>query len=278
LIKKETLDKALTKYKLTDGKESAYGYGWRLGFVYGSPSVWHGGLVNGFMSMEIYLPNEDVFVAIFSNCDCNSPESIASRLAALAAGNPYEYKEIPVANDRLQEYTGVYENHKGQQRIITVSENKLYSQMGRGPKANLKAYQKDRFFFDPIVTIEFSRNKKGEIEKAVSKNLNGNDDWIKTNKPIPDPNGIKVDEKILETYVGKYEVTADFSFTITREQDRLFLQATGQEKLEMFAETQTKFFLKVNDAQIEFVKDNPGKVIKAILNQGGKQTDARRIN
>jgi hypothetical protein len=33
---------------------------------------------------------------------------------------------------------------------------------------------------------------------------------------------------------------------------RLFAQATGQEKFEIFAESETKFFLKVVDAQLEF--------------------------
>lgn len=278
LVKKESLDRAFTRYKLTDGKETAYGYGWRLGYVYENPSIWHGGKINGFVTMEIYLPKEDVFVAIFSNCDCNSPEDITSRLAALAAGKPYEYKGIQVENAILKGYTGVYENEKGQQRIITVSENQLYSQLGRGPKSKLKAYQRDMFFFDDaMVTIEFSRNKKGEIEKLTNKRPKGNEGWNKTNKPIPDQNGIKVDGKILETYVGEYEVTPEFTFSVTKEQDRLFLQAPEQEKLEMFAETETKFFLKVNDAQFEFVKDDSGNVTKAIMNQGGRQADAKKI-
>ena len=278
LVKKENLDKAFTRYKLTDGKETAYGYGWRLGYVYESPSIWHGGKINGFVTMEIYLPKEDVFVAIFSNCDCNSPEDITSRLVALAVGKPYEYKEIPVENVILKGYTGVYENEKGQQRIITVSENQLYSQLGRSPKSKLKAHQKDKFFFDdPMLTIEFSRNKKGALEKLTNKRPKGNEVWNKTNKPMPSENGIKVDGKILETYVGDYEVTPDFVFSVTKEQDKLFLQAPEQEKLEMFADTENKFFLKVNDAQLEFVKDDLGKITKAIMNQGGRQADAKKI-
>ena len=45
----------------------------------------------------------------------------------------------------------------------------------------------------------------------------------------------------------------------------------------MFADTQTKFFLKVNEAQFEFVKDEFGKVTKVIMNQGGRQADAKKI-
>lgn len=278
LLKKETIEKAFTKYKLIGGKETDYGYGWRLGYVYENSSIWHGGGIEGFGNIEIYLPKEDVFVVIFTNCDCSYPKDITFWLAALASGKPYEYKEIPVANEILQKYQGVYENEAGQIRIITVSEKKLFSQLGRGPKSNLKAYQKNMFFSDDaMLTMEFSKNKKGEIDKLTSKKIIGNEVWNRTNKPIPDSNGIKVDGKILETYVGEYEIPSAFTFAVTKEQGRLFLQATGQEKFELFAETEIKFFVKVNDAQFEFVKDDSGKVIKAILNQGGRQADAKKI-
>ena len=278
-VKKETLDKAFTRYKLTDGKETDYGYGWKLGYVYESPSIWHGGGIEGFGAMEIYLPKEDAFVAVFANCDCIYPKDIASRLAALAAGKPSEYKEIPVEKAILKGYTGLYENQKGQQRIITVSENQLYSQLGRSQKSKLKAYLKDKFFFedDAMKTIEFSGNKKGEIEKLITKKLDGNDVWNKTNKPLPNENGIKVDEKILAAYVGEYEIPSIMTFSVTKEQDKLFLQGEGQDKFEIFADTETKFFTKVNDAEFEFVKDDSGKVTKAILNQGGREADAKKI-
>ena len=98
-----------------------------------------------------------------------------------------------------------------------------------------------------------------------------------TNKPIPGEDGIKLDQNILEKYAGVYEVAPEFYFTVSTDKDRVFLQATGQEKLEIFAETENKFFLKVNDAQVEFVKDDSGKVVKAIINQGGRKTEAKKV-
>lgn len=278
LVKKETLAKAFTRFKLADGTETDYGYGWRLGYVYDSPSIWHGGLITGFGAMEIYLPKEDVFVAVFSNCDCIYPKDIAVRLAAIAAGRPYEYKERSVVGASLNEYSGVYENQRGLQRIITSTDTNMFAQIGRGPKSNLKSYDHNKFFFedDPMQTIEFLKNEKGDIEKLIDHKLNGNEVWNKTNKPIPAPDGIKVDGKILETYVGEYEIPSAFTFSIYKEQDKLILQAPGQEKLELFADSETKFFLRVNDAQFEFVKDENGKVTKAIMNQGGRQADAKK--
>ena len=129
---------------------------------------------------------------------------------------------------------------------------------------------------DAMQKIEFSRNAKGGIEKLIAKQLDGNEVWNKTDKPIPGPDGVKLDEKILERYVGTYEMTPEFAFLITRVTDRLFVQATGQEQLEMFAESETKFFLKVNDAQFEFVAEDSGRVTKVILHQGRRQAEAKR--
>lgn len=278
LVKKESLDKAFSRYQLTDGKKTDYGYGWFLGYVQESPAIEHGGAIPGFNTMAIYLPEEDVFVAVFANCDCLSPRDITAKMAALAIGKPYAFIEISLDSADQNEYTGVYENNKGEQRIITLSENQLYSQRGRNPKFNIKAYQKDKFFFDDaLLTIEYSRNNKGEIEKLITHSRTGNEVWNKTNNPIAVQVEIKVDPAILEKYVGEYNVTPDFSFVVTRDHDRLFLQATEQEQFEMFAETENKFFLKVNDATLEFINDESGMIAKAILNQGGRTIDAKKI-
>jgi serine-type D-Ala-D-Ala carboxypeptidase/endopeptidase len=47
---------------------------------------------------------------------------------------------------------------------------------------------------------------------------------------------ISVDPKILDKYVGKYQLAPGFILTITREGDHLYAQATGQSKNELFAE------------------------------------------
>jgi CubicO group peptidase (beta-lactamase class C family) len=83
LVKKESLDKAFTSYILADGKKTNYGYGWSMGNIQGSPTIEHGGGIPGFLTMGIYLPKEDVFVTIFSNCDCKSPDELAVKLADL---------------------------------------------------------------------------------------------------------------------------------------------------------------------------------------------------
>ena len=279
LVKKETLDKAFSRYTLKDGTKVDYGYGWRLGYVYENPSIWHGGLISGFGTMELYLPDQDVFVAVFSNCDCYYPKDIALKLAALAMGKPTEYKELIVDPSKLKGYIGLYENQKGQRRIITLSENQLYSQIGRGPKSKIKSYKADHFFFpsDSYTTITFSRNSNRIITSLTTNKLEGNDVWVKSNQPIPDSNGIKVDKAILEAYVGRYEIPSIMSFSIQIVNNRLELVVNGQDPLELFADSINKFFTKVNDAEFEFIKDSIGRVSKIILTQGGRTTEANRV-
>ena len=76
--------KAFTKYKLNNGKEFTYGYGWHIKEINGSPAREHGGSIFGFKTMGVYIPGEDLYVIGLSNCDCHSPTQITEDVAALA--------------------------------------------------------------------------------------------------------------------------------------------------------------------------------------------------
>ncbi len=279
LITQASLDKALSRFTLSTGDETNYGYGWRFGYIQDSPSIWHGGMINGYVAMEMYLPVEDVFVAVFSNCDCNSPEDVTAKLAALAIGETYDYKAVVLADSLLADYAGVYENGKGLLRVITVADHQLFAQSGRGPKSKVDAYANDKFAYatDSLSRIDFVRDTNGAIKSLKTRSRTAIDVWLKTDKPIPSPDGIELSDNILESYLGEYAISPDFSFTVTKNNKGLMVRATGQEAFDIFAESESKFFLKVNDAQLEFVKDSLGIVTKAILTQGGRTTEAKKI-
>ncbi|MGB7761519.1 MAG: serine hydrolase [Bryobacteraceae bacterium] len=95
--------------------------------------------------------------------------------------------------------------------------------------------------------------------------------------PVKERTAIPVDPKILEGYVGRYQLTPTFSITITRDEDRLFAQATAQPKFQIFAESEKEFFLKVVEAQITFKTDAQGRATELILHQGGMDQRAARV-
>ena len=61
-----------------------------------------------------------------------------------------------------------------------------------------------------------------------------------------------------------------FNIMISLENGQLMSQASGQAKAPIFASSETKFFYKVVDAQIDFVKDDKGKVTCVDAASGGK--------
>ncbi len=279
LVSKASLDKAFTDFKLSDGKSTNYGYGWFLSNVQDSKTIEHSGGINGFLSDAIYLPAQDIFVAILSNCTCNPVEDLAIKIAALTMGKPYDRKEIVITDAVAKEYAGVYEKADGEQRIIAVTGNKLTSQRGSGNALNIRLYEKDKFFFDNYLhTLHFIRNSAGQIEKLKYISRNEQSDWTKTNKPAPSATAEpKVDKAILNTYVGEYELAPNFIITISLEGDKIMAQATGQGKNEIFPESATRFFLKVVDAQLEFFKGADNKITHLVLYQDGQKIEGKKI-
>lgn len=86
---------------------------------------------------------------------------------------------------------------------------------------------------------------------------------------------IQVAAEVLKKYVGQYQLAPEFFINITFNEGRLFAKLTGQEKVELFAYDQDKFFVKLVYAQIQFNTEN-GKVTSLTLHQNGK-TEAKKI-
>ena len=95
-------------------------------------------------------------------------------------------------------------------------------------------------------------------------------------KPPKEHKQVNVDPKLFDRYVGKYALTPAFVLTVSREGDHLFLQATGQPKVEIFPESEREYFVKVVDAQITFIVDAAGKTTELVLHQAGRDLPAKR--
>ena len=82
---------------------------------------------------------------------------------------------------------------------------------------------------------------------------------------------IQIDPKTLDAFVGRYQLAANFVLTVTREGDRLYAQATGQGRFQLYPEAERRFFAKIADIVITFDADSLSLV------QGGMTTKAKRL-
>lgn len=82
----------------------------------------------------------------------------------------------------------------------------------------------------------------------------------------------KVDPKIYAAYVGEYDVSGR-TVTISSEAGRLFILAPplGPSRVELYPESETRFFILEQDLTVTFAKDEQG-VFKEIVLQPGTQT------
>ena len=89
---------------------------------------------------------------------------------------------------------------------------------------------------------------------------------------------VQIDPAILDNYVGLYQFGAYRVFTVTRQDDHLMVQLTGQEALQVYPESAQKFFYKTVAAQISFVTDPQGRATGLVLHQDGLERPAPRID
>lgn len=83
----------------------------------------------------------------------------------------------------------------------------------------------------------------------------------------------QVDPKVLDTYVGKYEVRPGIFATVTRDGNSLVVQIPMQSKLVFLPMSETQFFLKGTDTDLTIVKNERGEVVEAMLGN----TKAKRV-
>ncbi len=88
---------------------------------------------------------------------------------------------------------------------------------------------------------------------------------------------ITLDHQVFDRYAGTYQLDTYTLMTVSRDGDHFYSQLTGQPKVEMFAENDHDFFLKVVDAQFHFDVDAQGAATQVTLHQGGRDMPAKRL-
>ena len=115
-----------------------------------------------------------------------------------------------------------------------------------------------------IVLSNNGRGSSGKISSVLSAIVFGAPYEIPQERKA-----VSVASSVLDKYVGEYRFQyPPTTFIIANENGKLMSQRNAEPKAEMFAESETKFFLKNEDIQFTFVKDTNGAVTGLIVHQG----------
>lgn len=94
---------------------------------------------------------------------------------------------------------------------------------------------------------------------------------------VEDRKAVAVDPAVLAAYVGQYRLGAGV-MTVTLEDGQLKTRLTGQPAVPVFAESESRFFARIVDAQTSFERNAQGRVVSLTLHQHGAHIVAPRID
>jgi len=280
VLSEKNLAAAMTPVVLNNGEvaSSNYGYGLALSKYRGEDVVGHSGGLHGFVTQLFYYPKEKLTVVMFSNCaepEVNfDPAKIAEAFLWDKMDKQSSYRAIAVNPGDLPRYAGRYELASIGLLMITTKNDKLFAQVNGQPTVELFAMAEDEFFIKTVeAKVKFIKDEKGAVNQLI---VTQNGQEIK-GKKLPEETIIQLKPEILDQYVGKYKLHENIIVNVTRENNKLFAEPTGQPKVEMLPVSETDFVVKEINAKVSFVKDEKGKVTKIKLNMDGRDAELPRL-
>jgi len=242
---------------------------------------WHNGGTGGFRSFCAFEPEKKIGCVVLTNSFMPPVDDIGLHLLDPESEMEKDWQKptVQVPEKTLKEYEGFYEIRPGLMLEFRQENGWLtVKPTGQGTFTMLAESPTEFFLLAPKARCKFQRDEDGKW--SVTWNQGGmeqrgtrQDNY----EPPKQAEEIKVNAETLERYVGKYRLMPNVEFTVTRKDDQLYVQLTGQPSLPVYPESETKFFYKVVEASITFTVED-GKATALTLHQGGMDQEAKRID
>lgn len=296
---------------------SSYGFGWWLTPIDGHKVIEHSGGVDGMSANLVMIKDMNLGFVILTNeaeepatflltgklmemifnddsFDMyNRRKLIRDKLLNANKNTPYQKNKIDDTQPSLgtEFYAGVYRDEMyGKINIKQLNENELEIEFTHSPvfKGKLKHWHFDTYQIDwydirvpnGYLTFNFNSDREiigFEIEQDNLLDVDFGELTIKRLKADNPLKSVTVNNKILNSYVGRYELSKDLIITITQTKNQLKVQLTGQPEILIFPISNKVFKLKDIEAQLTFNSDDKGKVESLTLLQGGQQIVCNRM-
>jgi CubicO group peptidase (beta-lactamase class C family) len=244
-IKKATQEMAWTPVVSNDGQTLPYGLGWFTQKYQGVRLVWHNGQWSNFSGLLLKVPEKNItFILLANSGALSTPFGMGSSGDATRSPFALTFLRMFVFEDLLR-------------RALPDPNWKLEPEKMSNALAN---FEKE--------TNVYNYKRELQARQLIY-------DW-RNRRRSRERKEIKVDSKITDDYVGTYELRPQ-PLVITKEGDKLMAEGPGQPKVELFAASETEFFLKAADADVTFIKNEQGKVTHLMLRIFGQNIHAEKL-
>lgn len=279
-----------------------YAYGWQIAKaklgtgMETAAAIKHGGGINGFNTMIGRYPAQKNLIVLLDNTSQGRNLSQVEReLTNILYNQPHSLLKMPLADVLLGTFQAKgldaglaqYRELKTRQaNAYDFSEPELnrlgYLLLGMKKhkeavevfKLNVEAYPQG---FNTYDSLGEAYLESGNTELAIqnykkSLELNPQNTGATAMLKRLENKTLSVDTTAYDAYVGEYELNPNFKVLVFKDGDKLMTQATNQPAFELYPEGTDKFFLKVVDAKVTFIRDDKGTVASLVINQGGRES------
>ena len=278
IVGPDLYEEMLKPARLADGSPRPYGFGLRLQAIRGRRALVHGGAGGGLDTDSVYIPGEDIYVAVFANSEdpATDPSNLTRRLAALALGEPIPtFSRSPVDMAAVEPLFGLYTPERGPPRRFFARDGKLYLGQGEFEREAFSAGG-GRFFFGPgdLDWFHIVRATDG----AHRLEMNGPERAapiaaIRTGD-VPPP--FTVAAEVLRGYTGRYATETVEVKVALDPKGRLTMEAAGQPPMPMRPVSDTEFRLDGTPMRVVFHPEN-GAVNRFTLYRGARALHGKRL-
>lgn len=157
-IHDESFARMIRPYALNDGETYPYGYGLGLARLRGREIIAHGGGINGFTCFALWLPEDDIYVAVLTNRESFSPgpSTVAKKIAAMVIGDPYPPRvAVNLTEKDRHGLVGKYEGEHFPPIEISIVDGRMLLHVGDYATETLLAESREVLFWrDSLEYVE----------------------------------------------------------------------------------------------------------------------------
>jgi hypothetical protein len=122
-------------------------------------------------------------------------------------------------------------------------------------------------------SIKFVTDESGKVTHAIH-HQNGQEIQA---KKLQDEARISVDPSIFDGYTGRYDGGNNLIIVVTKEGDKLYMQAATMPKYQLIPASATEYFTEEVKARFTFKQDEAGKTNELSVNFEGQIISAKRV-
>ncbi|HYD25424.1 MAG TPA: serine hydrolase domain-containing protein [Croceibacterium sp.] len=266
-----------SRAQLSDGSSRPYGFGLRLLQVRGRPALVHGGAGRGVDTGSVYIPADDVFVAVFANSDelATDASMVVQRLAALAVGQPipsFTPAAVPMAE--IEPLLGAYQVDGGPRLSFFARDGKLYFGDGDDERPVLAAGG-DRFFFADggLMWLAIERDEGGAHVMKLDPPDEAQPIRAVRSGPVPAP--FTVVPEVLQSYLGSYATEGPVLIVGRGANGWLTIAPAGDEPIALRPVSDTEFRADTGGFRVVFHPEG-GRAERLTLHRGARELHGKR--